>query len=327
MLFTVTIACFATSYCIALALEIVRLWFRSAIRGAVMLAFAGLGLLMHALFLIGRASHNPQDVPLSSWFDWYLLAAWCLAALYLYLTFYHWRTAVGVFILPLVLGLIAVAQFAADRTPFPQAEARNIWGRVHGFSLLLGTVAVSLGFVAGLMYLAHAYRLKKKLPPLPGFRLPSLEWLERINSRALVVSAALLGAGVLSGVILNLIYRHNDSTAALPWTDPAVWSSALLFAWLVAVILFNAVYKPARGGRKVAYLTVASFVFLALILGILLFVPTQHVGAEKGPADSKSQVLHLKSRNLFSCSPLLPVCHSPVSCARPLVATLAGGAA
>jgi hypothetical protein len=37
------------------------------------------------------------------------------------------------------------------------------------------------------------------------------------------------------------------------------------------VLIFEACYKPAREGRKVAYLTVASFVFLGLVLYFVLF--------------------------------------------------------
>ncbi|HZZ72107.1 MAG TPA: cytochrome c biogenesis protein CcsA [Pirellulales bacterium] len=287
MLPHVTLACFAASYAVALALEIARLWFRGAIRNAATLIFSGLGLLTHTLFLVGRVAHDqPPEVPLSSWFDWYLLAAWLLAAFYLYLSVFHERNAVGIFILPLVLVLVGVAAFFADQVPFARAEASNIWGLIHGLSLLLGVVAVSLGFIAGLMYLAQAYRLKKKLPPIQGFRLPSLEWLERINLRALVCSAVLLGLGVLSGIVLNEIYRLNEPSAAVPWSDPAVLSTTALFLWMVVVLIFNMVYRPARSGRKVAYLTVASFVFLAMILAILLFIPTHHVSKQRDTAQA-----------------------------------------
>ncbi|HEY6564846.1 MAG TPA: hypothetical protein VIY86_10145, partial [Pirellulaceae bacterium] len=57
---------------------------------------------------------------------------------------------------------------------------------------------------------------------------------------------------------------------------PAFWSSSLLMLWIVTVSVFVAVYPPARGGRKIAYLTVASFVFSAIVLGIVLFGPSQH---------------------------------------------------
>ncbi|MGH7193726.1 MAG: hypothetical protein ACREJM_09365, partial [Candidatus Saccharimonadales bacterium] len=82
MLSRVTIFCFAASYAVAWALEASRLWFRSGFRGAVMLGFGAAGLLAHTFYLAYRA--GADAVPLSSEFDWYLLAAWLLAAVYLY---------------------------------------------------------------------------------------------------------------------------------------------------------------------------------------------------------------------------------------------------
>src|SRR5580704_5529293 len=176
----ISITCFAASYAVALALEITRLFFRSGVRGAVMLLFAGAGLVAQTLYLVYRALHEP-NAPLSSEYDWYLIAAWCLMLAYFDLTIHHPKTPFGLFVLPLVLGLIGMAQFVADRTPFPRSQAAQIWGAIHGAFLLLGTVAVFIGFTVGVMALAQAYRLKHKLSPAQRFNLPSLEWLERLN--------------------------------------------------------------------------------------------------------------------------------------------------
>ena len=148
---------------------------------------------------------------------------------------------------------------------------------MHGIALLIGTLAVMVGFVAGLMYLMQAWRLKHKLPPAGGLRLPSLEWLEKVNGRVIILSALMVGIGFVAGMILNVIDRGG--TGELPWTDPVIWSSGLMLAWLVAAAIFNGVYRPARRGRKVAYLTVASFGFLVLALATLLLVNTAHGGS------------------------------------------------
>src|SRR5882762_8167631 len=100
----ITIFCFAASYSVALLLEASRLVFRSGVRGALLLGFGGAGLLAHTLFL-GHRALRAGAAPLSSEYDWYLVAAWVLAVVYLYLTLQHPRTAVGLFTLPLVLGL------------------------------------------------------------------------------------------------------------------------------------------------------------------------------------------------------------------------------
>jgi ABC-type uncharacterized transport system permease subunit len=203
-------------------------------------------------------------VPLSSWYDWCLLASWILAAFYLFAVLRRLEFAVGLFLLPLVLALIGLAVLNRHSPPFPHADALAYWRWIHGIALLLGTVVVTLGLAAGVMYLVQSYRLKQKLPPRRGFQLPSLETLQKANQRALLVSTALMAGGLLSGIVLNLEARR------VPWTNPVVVSSAVLLGWLVAATAFEAFYKPARQGRKVAYLTLASFIFLALALGLVL---------------------------------------------------------
>jgi hypothetical protein len=132
-----------------------------------------------------------------------------------------------------------------------------------------------IGFVAGLMYLGQVRHLKHKIVPTRGLRLPSLEWLQWTNHRAIVVSVLMLGVGVLSGMILNLINIRNEA-GRLAWDDPVVVSTWLMFVWLLAAAILGAVYRPARQGRKVAYLTLAGFVFLVLVLTAGLLLNSRH---------------------------------------------------
>jgi len=51
----------------------------------------------------------------------------------------------------------------------------------------------------------------------------------------------------------------------------------------LAAVVLTAVYRPARAGRKVAYLTLASFVFLAIMLAAGLLMDSRHWGrGERG---------------------------------------------
>jgi hypothetical protein len=274
MLGTIGISWFAAGYAVALVLEVTRLYFRSGVRGAALVACGSAAWLLQSLYLLNRL-WVAQSIPLSSAFDWYLVTAWFLAASYLYLTLNHPRVAIGIFLLPPILTLIGVAAFWADTEPFPQSEASLVWGSVHGIFLLLGTVHVIIGFAAGLMYLVQADRLKRKQLASSGMQLPSLEWLARVNARAIIISALMLAAGLVSGVVLNLV-NHRQQAEMVPWSDPVVLSSTLSFCWMVAAALFTLLYRPARVGRKVAYLTIASFAFLVFTLGVSLFVPSEH---------------------------------------------------
>ena len=269
----ISVTCFAASYLVAWLLEVSRLFFRSGVRGAVMIGFAAAGLVAHTLYLAHRAANGPQP-PLSSSYDWCLLTAWVLVVAYLYLTYYFPRSAIGLFLLPLILALVLAAATWAGQQPIASGSAMRAWSAIHGVFLLLGTVAVMVGFVAGVMYLLQAYRLKHKRPPLGQFRFPSLEWLEKVNTRVIFISTLMVGGGFLSGIILKTVRDRRLET--MPWSDPVIWSSALMLAWLVAAAIFSAVYRPARQGQKVAYLTVASFVFLAFVLGVLLLGESEH---------------------------------------------------
>ena len=248
MLSGVSTICFAASYAVALMLEISRLLFRSGVRGAVMLGFAAAGLVAHTAFLYYQAI-NEAGAPLSSERDWYLVAAWVLVVVYLHLAILHPKVPFGLFLLPLALGLIAAARFLANSEPLAREPASKIWGAIHGISIMLATVSVLVGFVAGLMYLGQVRHLKHKIIPTRGLRLPSLEWLGWANGRAIVVSLLMLGLGVLSGMVLNRINIH-DEARHLPWNDPVILSTWLMFFWLLAAVVLSAVHRPARAGRR-----------------------------------------------------------------------------
>ncbi|MFO0898433.1 MAG: hypothetical protein U0836_13505 [Pirellulales bacterium] len=274
VLSNITTLCFAGSYTVALALEASRLLFKSSVRGAVMIGFAAAGLVAHTVYLVSQAAQS-SGPPLSSATDWCLMAAWVLAAAYLFLALNHPRELMGLFVLPLVLGLIGAAQFA-DSQPLAADSAQRMWGLLHGAFLLAGTVAVLVGFVSGTMYLVQAWRLKHKVLPSEGLRLPSLEWLDGVNARAIQLSTLLMGLGFASGLVLGLVRERTGAVTIALWKDPLVLSLAAMLIWLITASLFTLVYRPARQGRKVAYLTIASVLFLLVLLGALLFQDTVH---------------------------------------------------
>jgi len=258
----VQIVCFAASYLIALTLEITGLWTRTAWRRPLVIGITLAGLVAHTWYL-GRRVGAAPTAPLASQYDWFLAAAWLVVVVTLILWFYIPRSPAGIFLLAVVLALIGVSKFAST-TPLASFQAPRFWGMVHAVCLMLGTVVVICGFLAGIMYLWQSYRLKNKLPPGDRFRLPSLEWLERVNSRALGISTLLVGVGFITGVLGRLV--HGGDQAFVPWTDPVVLSLAAMFGWLMVAEIFRLVYPAARQGRKVAYLTLAAFVFLLITL-------------------------------------------------------------
>ena len=105
--------------------------------------------------------------------------------------------------------------------------------------------------------------------------------MEKVNSRTLAISVLLFGGGFASGVLLNRI-EHIGDAMHVTWTDPVVFPLALMVCWLVVAEVFRLLYPAARQGRKVAYLTLAAFVFLIFTLASLLFKSSIH-----GPDQAK----------------------------------------
>jgi ABC-type transport system involved in cytochrome c biogenesis permease subunit len=283
----ISVFCFVASYAVALACEASRLVFRSGVRGAVMIAFAAAGLLAHTLFLGWRAM-NEAAVPLSSPYDWYLLAAWLLAAGYLYLTVVNPRTPMGLFMLPVVLALIGAAQ-ASSRAPFPQSPATQVWGAIHGSFNLAASVAVALGAIAGLMWLIQAGRLARKQAPLAGFRMPSLERLAAVTARTPSIAAWTAAAGFVSGIVLNAVNRRRGLMETVPWTDPVVLRMGALVAWLiVADALAAAARRRPDGPRTGARLALVSLGVLTLSILWGLLAPTKHGQPPVAPASHEA---------------------------------------
>jgi ABC-type uncharacterized transport system permease subunit len=273
MLSGISTICFASCYAIAFALQIVGLKKRFAWHRTALLLATVVGLITHTLYL-GTLAANTSAAPLSSPAEWLLLAAWALALVYLGAIVNLPRAATGLILLPIILGLIGASRFASSE-PFAPERASQFWGDLHGWMLLFGTVAVCIGFSAGVMYLVQSSWLKRRRPLSEELQLPSLEWLERINTGSLAISMFFVLLGFVSGIVLSTL-KHRGEAAYTLWTDPVVISLAAMSAWLIVAEVFRLVYPAARRGRKVAYLTLASFSFLVITLAAFLWLDNVH---------------------------------------------------
>lgn len=252
----VTHACFGLSYLLALGLELARLrWPRPAYRVAG-LVFGAAGVFAHSLFL---AVHHPTP---ATPYGALLAVAWVLAVFYLYGTLHHARQAWAVFVLPVVLGLLTLAFVSPSSPDAPPTwlTGERFWGAVHGILLLLAAVGVSVGFLASVMYLIQANRLRAKAPPLRGVKMLSLERLEAMNRRAVNWAFPLLTLGLLLGAVL--LRQYHD--LAENWFELKVLGTVGL--WVVFLVLLYLRYAAHVPGRRLALLTMAAFGLMVVVL-------------------------------------------------------------
>jgi ABC-type uncharacterized transport system permease subunit len=276
------IICSTAAYAAAFVLELMGLKRRLAWQRASLIGLTFIALVLHFIYLV-QTSKGLAAIPFSA-ADWFLWAAWLLATIYFAALFYLPRSPNGIVLLPIVIALILSSHWASNE-PLGSEQSLRIWALIHSLVLLIGTVTVCIGFLAGLMYLLQSYALKHSHSPVNRLRLPSLEWLERVNSRSLGLSAVLIALGFASGLIMRNVTHRGETQYSL-WVDPVVLSLAAMLLWLVAAEVFRFVYPAARRGRKVAYLTLASFVFLIIVLASLTLLDTMH-GAPRRNADQQ----------------------------------------
>jgi ABC-type transport system involved in cytochrome c biogenesis permease subunit len=155
-------------------------------------------------------------------------------------------------------------------------DTLQFWVFLHITLLLLAAVGVCVGFVASLMYLVQARRLKAKLLPGQRIRLLSLERLEAMNRHAINLALPLMTIGMLIGGVLLVQAGPSqpDSREAsgsligtslrLGRMDPRMLST--LGLWLVFAILVYLRYGYHLRGRHIAWLTVVAFPLLLVSL-------------------------------------------------------------
>ncbi|MFM7151554.1 MAG: cytochrome c biogenesis protein CcsA [Gemmataceae bacterium] len=269
----VTILCFLASYLLALVLELIHFWRGQNRYRILAILAAAAGLVAHTLYLIHR------QPPLIWQFGWMIFLAWILAIFHLCGAIHYRRMSWGLFVLPVVLGLLAIGLLLGKPPPESVGLWREdltdldrLWAPVHASLILLSTVGLCVGFIASLMYLVQAQRIRRKAPPGEGLRLLSLERLEDMNRRALFLSFPLLTAGVIAGGML--LFQGSDTVS---WMDIRVIATLVL--WVAfAVLLFVRFARNLRG-RQVALLTIVAFCLLLLCLVI-----SHPLGAGRPPA-------------------------------------------
>ena len=210
MLTRVSLLCFSASYLVVFLLEVFRLSPKVRLRMFWIWVWIVAGLVAHTSYLyqLAQAGLESRGVALSSWYHWCLIAAWALSVIYLLTSMSRPQSTVGLFFMPLILSLIGIARLMPSTQIFGPRQATSVWGALHGVSLLIGTVSVSAGFAAGLMYLVKERGLRLKKNPAARLRLPSLEWLRMANERSLIWSA-------LFSEQRNTIRSHFESVPRL----------------------------------------------------------------------------------------------------------------
>ena len=238
-------------------------------------------LLVAALthtFVIGMQTMEVRHVPFSNPSRAVSSFVWLLTLSYLYLELTTDERAMGVFILPMVIGLQTIpVLYPGMETMDPVLDSPWYW--VHVVSVLFAYASFALAGVLGVTYLLQFKEIKKKQLGYFYERLPSLQVLDVMNSRAVAIGWVCLTIALAVGFVWSSQARSvapdNSNLQRMALSDPKIFFATL--SWVL--YSFSVLSRRTMGwtGRRSAWLSALGFAIILLnFLPVSYFVTTSH---------------------------------------------------
>ena len=235
------------------------------------------GALVHT-FVIGMQTMEVRHLPFANFSRAVSSFVWLLTLSYLYLELTTDERSMGVFILPVIIGLqlIPVLHPGVERAD-PVLDSPWFW--VHVSSLLFAYASFALAGVLGVTYMLQFKEIKRKHLGYFYTRLPSLQILDIMNSRAVTVGWVFLTFGFIVGAVwtaqARTIAPDDPNLRAMSIDDPKIFVA--LLTWGVYSFAVFARRTLGWTGRRAAWLSSVGFAFAMVnFLAINYFVTTSH---------------------------------------------------
>lgn len=183
----------------------------------------------------------------------------------LFLLVFMWRvrlTGLAAVAGPVAFLAIFLASLGLPGTDAASIRSEGPMPHAHVLLSSAGLGLLGVSGIAGVFFLLEHGRLKRKKPVTRGFRLPSLEALDRVNVTALAVGFPLLTLGVITGSAWLL----GATGKVWSGSDHETWT---LIAWGIYAGLTLARFAGHQGARQAAASAVAGFAFLLFaVIGV-----------------------------------------------------------
>ena len=250
-------------YIIAATAYAVHFGTRSPMSGRVATVSLVFGALAHT-FVIGMQTTQVGHIPLVGTTGAISAFVWLLALAYLYTEMTTAERAMGIFIVPLmvILQVIpAVTNSVATRPPVLESR----WFEIHVSSLLVAYASFALACVISVTYVLLFKELKGKHLGVFYARLPSLQVLDVMNSRAVTFGWVFLTVGLAVGAVWLIEVQPSVAdprVQAMSILDPKIF--IVVMCWFVYTFELYARRVIGWGGRRAAWLSAIGFAILML---------------------------------------------------------------
>lgn len=216
---------------------------------AFLLTIVGFCAQTFGLVLWTIKAHHP---PFSNLYESTIFFSWAIILVYIILKNRYQMDAIGAFVTPLAFLAIGAASVLPsnykDITPLVPA-LQSYWLHIHVVTCMLGYGAFAVSFIGSIIFLLKLNTKKGSFLE----KLPSLESLDIINYKSIVLGFLFLGFGIISGSI----WANQAWGTYWGWDPKETWS---LITWFIYAIYIHARFLKGWQGKKTAYLSIIGFI-------------------------------------------------------------------
>jgi ABC-type uncharacterized transport system permease subunit len=261
-------------YGVALAVYAWHFAARNAAVGRAATTLLVFAALSHT-FVIGMQTVEFGHLPIGGPTSAISTFVWLLTLAYLYTEITTDERAMGVFILPLLVALQLIPAFKPGVESGSAVLAGPLF-EVHVTSLLFAYASFALACVLGITYVLLFKEIKAKHLGIFYARLPSLQVLDRMNQRAIVIGWIFLTLGLLIGAAMVFQARADAAGPQLhlmSLDDPKIFIAVV--CWAVYSFELFAARRIGWGGRRAAYLSAACFAIVLMNFVLISYFVNQ----------------------------------------------------
>lgn len=229
------------------------------------LALMVIGFFLHTVFLAMRGE-SVHRCPLTNLFEVQAFIAWSAVLFYLLIGTAYRVSFLGAFTAPLALAicLAGLVVPGLDAPGVVESVKRSAWVEFHAAIAIMAFGAFGLAVVVAAMFLKQERQLKAKRMTPTFLLMPSIQQLDTIQFRLVVLGFILWTAGMAGGVASYRLVGEwamgKNAWASLVWLLYAGWVGMRSSRWIHS--------------RKSAWLTIGLFIFsLGGYWGVTLLTP------------------------------------------------------
>lgn len=226
------------------------------------------GWVLHTVAMVKRG-FNLEACPITNLYEATAFIMWTIVAGYLVIGVWQRFRFVGAFASPLLF-LLGVFALFPDMDPELTPGSHEFSGALsslHKALLLLSFGGFGLSAVGAVMFLTQEKDLKLHKFRAILSKLPSLERLEVAMTRLVWIAFGLLTAGLVT----SSAYLHQVKNV---WFQPDPEMLWVIGVWIFYLVLLMLQKRHAQSGRRFAWGTLGSFLFVMLTFwGVYLLSP------------------------------------------------------